>query len=350
MIKSKWIMKQYWRVGTIRTIVSVLQGMLVLGRYYYQIIPFYNSFHPSIIGAFLLAGTFLLIFLIAGYVYDAKLELWNEQTQVTVEKDPYQYVPNPRIFQLEYPILYAVIDTLRKILIKRGMNTDKIDRFVLYLDGYFKRLPDNREDLFTAEGVAKTYMEEQPFGAEPAVTPKQGIRSKIKKGFQLRVWRLTWVQGFTGLAQDVLVFAAFYIVILFPNAVTESGVVTLNYLIIGVLFISLPLYICLVIGGYYYDKKLRMWSPDTVVKVERTPFSYVSSPHIQAFVYPFLFAMLSFYYSLFMELNLDVSDLKKTIDYFEQFFDLRPEITSHIDLAKKLRSDLGLLFNNTGVG
>ena len=125
-------MKQYWRVGEIRTIVGVLLGMLVLGRYYYTFIPFFNSFDPSILGAILLAGTFLLIFLIAGYVYDEKLRLWNEQTQVLAEKNPYQYVPNPRLYQIEYPIFYAMIDTLRQLLVKRGLDTENIDSLALY--------------------------------------------------------------------------------------------------------------------------------------------------------------------------------------------------------------------------
>lgn len=342
-------MKQYWRVGTIRTIVGVLLGMLVLGRYYYQLIPFFNSFDPSILGAILLAGVFLLIFLMAGYVYDEKLELWNEQTQVLVEKDPYQYVPNPRLCQLEYPILYTIIDTLRKILVKNGLDTKKIDSFALYLDGYFKRTPSSRNDLLTAEKVAGTFMQEHPFIEESTKTPKQSIRAKIKKGFQLQTWRLTWVQSFTGLPQDVLVFAALYIVVLFPDAVTPSGGVTLEYLFLGILFISLPLYVTLVIGGYYYDKKLRMWSPDSVVKVERTPFSYVSSPHIQAFMFPFLYGVLSFYYSLFIELKIDTAYLQKIINYLDRYFALRPENTTHIDLAKKMRSDLGSPFSKSGV-
>ena len=39
MSLSKWIMKQYWRVGTIRTLLSLALGTLVLGKLYYEYIP-----------------------------------------------------------------------------------------------------------------------------------------------------------------------------------------------------------------------------------------------------------------------------------------------------------------------
>lgn len=343
-------MKQYWRVGTIRAIVGVLLGMLVLGRYYYKFIPFFNSLHPSILGAILLAGMLLLIFLFIGYLYDAKYKLWNENIQITTEKNPFQYVPQPRLFQTEYPAFFAIFDTIRRILKKRNIDTTRIDEYIQYLDDYFKLRPDRREDLFESEGVASNFMFDHSFIEAPKENIKPGIRSRIKKGFQLHVWRLNWVQSFTGLAQDVLVFASLYIVVLFPDAVIETGGVSFNYLLLGILVISMPLYFGLLIGGYYYDKKLRVWSPDSVVKIERTPYSYVPSPRMKIFTLPFFYAMLSFYYNSFIELGLDTSELRRMVEYLDTYSTLRAEKISNIDYAKKMRSEYGVIFNTKREG
>ena len=341
-------MKQYWRVGTIRAIVGVILGMLVLGRYYYKFIPYFNSLSPSILGAILLAGVFLIVFLIAGYIYDVKAALWNEQTQITTEKNPWQYVPQPRLFQIEYPIFYVMFDTLRQLFTKKGISTQKIDETVMYLDEYFNRLPDRRSDLLNAEAIAADFMRDHPFIESSSTQLHIRLRTRIKRSFQLHVWRLTWVQGLTGLAQDVLVFAALYIAVLFPNEVTETGGVSIELLLLGILFISMPLYFGLVISGYYYDKKLRMWSPDMVVKFERTPYSYVPSPRVLTFATPFFYAMITIYYDLFAKRGLDTSELERLITYLDTFVDLRPEEASHIDYAKKLRSDYGPLFSKHG--
>jgi len=341
-------MKQYWRVGTIRAMVGLLLGMLVLGRYYYRFIPFFDSFEPSILGAIVLAGVLFLVFLGAGYLYDEKIQLWNEQIQIVTEKNPYQYVPKPRLYQIEYPLYYALIDTIKQIFTKRGLDTQQIDELSQYLKYYFDRRPNRRSDLFTAEGIAETFMQKHPFVEDDVVKSTPGIRSRIKKGFQLRVWRLTWVQSFTGLAQDVLVFASLYIVVLFPDEVTSTGGVSLELLFLGILFISLPLYVGLIISGYYYDKKLRIWSPDNVVKIERNPFSYVPTPRIISFTLPIINFLLTFYYDMFIKLGLDTAELERLIEYLEKYMNLTPGKLSDYDFAKKMRSDFGPLFCSYG--
>ena len=174
-------MKQYWRVGTIRAIVGVILGMLVLGRYYYKFIPYFNSLSPSILGAILLAGVFLIVFLIAGYIYDVKAALWNEQTQITTEKNPWQYVPQPRLFQIEYPIFYVMFDTLRQLFTKKGISTQKIDETVMYLDEYFNRLPDRRSDLLNAEAIAADFMRDHPFIESSSTQLHIRLRTRIKR-------------------------------------------------------------------------------------------------------------------------------------------------------------------------
>ncbi len=74
---------------------------------------------------------------------------------------------------------------------------------------------------------------------------------------------MNWIQSLTVLFQDVLVFCALYVTLLFPDQVVD-GLVPLNYLMLGILFLSLPLYLFLIAAGWYYDKKLRVWSADIV--------------------------------------------------------------------------------------
>jgi hypothetical protein len=236
MAMKKWIMKQYWRVSTIRAILGLLLGMLVLGAFYYRLVPFLSDL--GIFGAIILAGIFFLIFLGVGYVYDAKARLWNEQAQVGVEKNPYMFVPYFRFFMAEYPLFYALIYTMKKVLHAYGLDSSNVEDLSLYLEGYFNRRPWKTEDLFTSEANAKLFIDKHPFlESRYKKESSISISSRIKKGFQLQVWRLTWVQSFTGLAQDVLVFGTLYIGLVFPGIPEGS----FNLFLQGLLLISIPL-------------------------------------------------------------------------------------------------------------
>ena len=342
MAKAKWIMKQYWRIGTVRAIFALLMGMLILARYYYVFIPWLLDM--GFFGALFLALILLLIFLFAGYLYDVKGRLWSEKMQVMAEKNVYSYVPSFKSLSTEYPYVYCLVDTMKQILTHYKLNTTAVDDLAVYLDSYFSRSAQETKDIKESQRMANEFNAGHRF--TETQEPKRkcvGIRARIAKGFQLQVWRLTWVQNFSGLAQDVLVFAALYVGILFAE-VAEANVVPFNYLILGILTLSLPLYLGLVVAGWYYDKKLRLWSPDMAVKVERNPYSYVPDLHMIGYEQPFLYALFNLYLSLFNKLNLDNSELVKATVFLESFWTLTAGIHSDMDVARNLRKDFGKVF------
>ena len=342
-------MKQYWRVTTIRAIFGVLLGMLVLGRYYYPLFPILADLQPSILAAITLSLIFLLIFLIAGYVYDARLKLWNERLQITKERDPYGYVPQPRFLAIEYPFLYSTMYFLKRALRMQGTSTKWISDLAEYMSEYFTRDPNSKRDLFDAEIIAEHFNATHPIkqDAEMADT-RVGIRSRIKRGFQLEVWRLTWVQTFTGLGQDVLVFAALYIGILFPTVVDPiTETVPVDYLLFGIVFISIPLFAVMVAFGWVYDRILRLWSPDSDVKIERNPYSYVPSPRIQAFSTPFFYGMLGFFKTAMKARGLDTTEIDSACRYLDDFMKLSARRESDMALSRQMSRDLGPLFTSS---
>ena len=95
-------MKQYWRVGEIRALSALAMGMLVIGRWYYGYIPILQDW--GILGALILGAFLFSGFLAIGWAYDIKARMWSQSNQVSVEKNPYSYVPNFKNAAFEYPI------------------------------------------------------------------------------------------------------------------------------------------------------------------------------------------------------------------------------------------------------
>ncbi|MFW9805155.1 MAG: hypothetical protein ACFFFK_00335, partial [Candidatus Thorarchaeota archaeon] len=74
MSMKKFIMKQYWRVGTIRALLSLAMGMLLLGRLLYVDIPYLQDM--GIWGAIILGLLLVLLFMAIGWAYDEKGKMW----------------------------------------------------------------------------------------------------------------------------------------------------------------------------------------------------------------------------------------------------------------------------------
>jgi len=334
--KAKWIMKQYWRVGTIRALLSLALGMFVLGRQYYGFIPFLEPL--GIFGALILGTVLVMVFLGIGWAYDEKGKFWSPKVQAGAERNPYQFIPNYHNTAFDYPALYAVFASLRKTFEKTGMDTSSLDRMSLYLDDWFHR-GVNRSDIFGAEAVAEKIAPER--FDETIEKRRKGIPigARLKLGFETELLRLNWIQALTGLFQDVLVFGALYVTIIFPTVVVD-GLVPLPYLMVGILFLSMPLYLGLTAAGWYYDKKLRVWSVDYAVKVERNPFSYVPDPRNGIIEIPFFIALFKPLNTLFKKMNLDNSELEKIIEYLETYREFSAADDKDMAEARALRKNL----------
>lgn len=343
LTKSKWLMKQYWRVGTVRALLSLVLGMLVLGKFYSEHIPIINEW--GLAGSLTLGAFLILFFLGVGWLYDVKARLWTESVVIQTERFPYAYVPEFRNFATDYPIVYALITTLKDVFLKLNIEIQSLDGLAEYLDEFYNRRPDNRDDFFNSSSDADRFLVEHPFSKKDTQAQQTGIPlgTRAKRTFQIWMLRLNYIQSFSGLGQDVLVFAAIYVAIIFPT-VAEEGLVPIEYLWAGILFMSIPLFLILIAGGWVYDRKLKLWSPDQVVQVERSPYSYVPEPRTYSLTYPVFYETLQTLYDLFCVIDIKTEKFVTVIEYLGEYLDLRVSRDEDIVRAKVLRANLGELF------
>ncbi len=338
MVIKKWVMKQYWRVGQIRALVGLASGMLVVGKLYLGILFPQVKEDSPLIGALVL-GTFLtLLFLGIGWAYDEKAKLWSEKQQVTQERNPYQYVPDFKTRAFVYPFMYAMIsilDSFERKYGNQGMNEIKE-----YLKGYFQRKPGNRKDIETALPDSLEFMDEHPFVRDS--TEEKGpvtLGAKAKLAFQLQVVRITWIQSLTGLVQDVLVFGALYTAILLP---TDTA---LDLLLIVSLLMAFVIFLILIAAGWYYDKRLKLWSPDMEVKIERNPYSYIISPRLHTVFVPFFNGLIKFVHEIFEKLEEDTTELDRLSEYMNQLVALEASRDEDMIYARDLREAFPEVFS-----
>lgn len=348
MSVSKWIMKQYWRVGTIRTLLSLALGTLVLGKLYYSYIPILADL--EFIGAVSFGVFLFFAFLGLGWLYDEKAKLWNESVVIQTDRYPFTFVPEWRTLAIDYPTLYSLLLILRKSFTKVGLDTNRLDDISLYLTNFFRKQPGNRKDLFSSEGEAERFLLEHPIHDSFADDrmKKYSIRTRLKRGLQIWLLRLNYIQSLTGLGQDVLVFAAFYVAIIFP-VVSEGELVPIEYLLQGIIFMALPIFLVMVLAGWVYDMRLKLWSPEVAVNIERNPYSYVADPRMYALTFPMFFTLISITRKILDQEGLPTGELDKIIAYQNEFLKLLVSRDKDLILAQKMRTDLGDLFRDRGI-
>jgi hypothetical protein len=342
--KAKWVMKQYWRIGAIRAVASLGLSMFVLGKFYYQYVPGLTDW--GLIGAVIMSLFLIIVFMWIGWLYDEKLKLWNENVQANVERDPYQYVPNPRKRIFDYPFILALTQTFWSLIEEIGMDTTAFEELASYMRNYFKTSPTQKIDIDASLGNAHKFMEKHPFKIGLVSMEKVSIGSRVKKTFQVQVIRLTWIQTLTGLLQDTLVFGAFYVTVLFP-AVATGTVVPLGYLIFGIVFISFPMLSVLLILGWYYDRRLMLWTPDLTVQVERNIFTYVPTPSILTCTIPFAYCLLSVFSEVFDKIGADKASIIRLAKFLEEYRQLDSSRDEDMIAARGLSSSFGPVFENS---
>ncbi len=209
--------------------------MFALGKIYYIYIP--ELAELGLLGALLLGGVLVLLFLGVGWLYDAKGMMWSAKMQVAAERNPYRYVPSPREFAFNYATIYAMLGTLRSILLELHLEVTSLDDSIKYLDTYF-RLRENKKDMVAAEEEGKDFMKTHPL-SQVSMDDRGNIRwgAKVKMAFEVRLLRLSWIQQLTGMMQEALVFGAIYVVFLFPDAAV-GNIVPINYLFLGLILLS----------------------------------------------------------------------------------------------------------------
>jgi len=336
--KSKWVMKQYWRLGTIRALLSLGLGMFTLGKLYLEYVPGLSSF--GLRGALLLGASLFFFFLGLGWLYDVRAKMWRQQVLVNIERNPYQYIPNLKTLTFDYPIVFAVVTTLQQVLEQTGLPSSSIVSLRHYLARFFSRRTSKR-DIFSSLPDANEFMRLFPFSPKTPVQHKVPLGERAKKFFELQKLRLSWVQSLIGLGLDALVFGALYVTVLFPTMTPDDP----STILFGVLTISLPLYTAFLFAGWLYDRRLRIWSADAAVKIERNPYTWIPEPRLSTLVYPFFMPVLYVLRNILAKKGVTVADIDRKLDYLRNLAQLRVERTEDMERARMMRRSLGQLFN-----
>jgi len=345
MSKTKWIMKQYWRITAIRAWMGLALAMFSLGKVYSEKIPSLAAL--GLIGALILGSILVLVFLGIGWIYDVKARMWSPKMQAFIERDPYRYIPNYKTYAIDYPAIYAIVLTLQQVLSDRGLSSKALNDVRLYMNRYFRRTPE-RADIIAANEDSIKFFDQNPFMVSTKKKENVGVSGKAKLGFEVAKLRLEWIQQLTGLLQDALVFAAVYVIWIFPG-VAVDGIVPVGYLILGFFILSIPMLFIVTLVGWYYDKKLRVWSPDMIVKVERTPYTYVPYPRDYAMDLPAQYAILETMKEVFQALNIDTTEVDAILNYMDGFYDFKASREKDMEKARSLRREYGQVFNRKKV-
>lgn len=157
----KWIMRQQWRIVQIRGIYSVFYGVLILAGLYVSYVPFFANMGS--IGPLAFAGTILVVFLIMGYIYDRVLVMWAPSQEVSQERNPYMYVPNPKDHIFWFPLYSALLDSLEKLAEETGVDTNTIEETREYYAKLQSLRPELNEDIDEAIRMRKEYVDKHPF-------------------------------------------------------------------------------------------------------------------------------------------------------------------------------------------
>jgi hypothetical protein len=315
--------------------------MLVIGQFYYEYIPPLADL--GLIGALILSFILIAFFMGLGWYYDVKARMWSPKSQAVIERDPFQYVPGPNSYASEYAIHYAFLSTLQATFQKIGLDDSTIRDLIVYLDDYYNLRPI-KKDIRTTPKRAEEYLTEHSFTKDEIPEPKKaGLGSRFKLSFEVQRLRLIWVQQLTGMATDALVFGALFVTLLFPDQVVND-IVPLNYLILGLFVLALPLFFGVTAIGWIYDKKLRIWSPDAAVRAERSPYQYVAPPRAYGIELPIYFTLFETLVEVFKKLDIEPSELERVLKYLTDYASLDVRNDADIAAARELRKSYGKLF------
>jgi hypothetical protein len=317
--------------------------MFVLGRLFYQDLPYLQDM--GLWGAVILGIFLMFIFMGIGWVYDIKAKMWAPDIQATTERNPYAYVATYKELALNYPFLFSLLSALKELFQREGVKSRPLSDLCGFLDEYYRK--GATKDGITSATELSSRLSERLSLDSSTSGDQAGIPlcSRAKLGFQVAKIRLNWIQNLTGLAQDTLVFGVFYITLFVPGASVGDNI-PFATMILGILFISIPLFVGLAIAGWYYDKKLQVWSPERIIMVERDPYCYVPRPRFHAFDVPFLYPLLRLFRDFAASAGIDHSAVDRLISYLDEFSALHPKKKGHIRAALELRESYGNLFSS----
>ncbi|MGY5875959.1 MAG: hypothetical protein RTU30_09450 [Candidatus Thorarchaeota archaeon] len=161
----KWLMKQQWRLTQIRGIWGLFYSILLLAVAYVEFVPYLNEMGSW--GPFLFAGILLFIFVILGFLYDKVFQMWAPAQEVTIERNPYQYVPLPTDHIFWFPIYSTLLDSLEKVAETLDVESTTIDEVREYYSKLQVLKPQRKDDIDKAVILREAFARDHPFSVVP---------------------------------------------------------------------------------------------------------------------------------------------------------------------------------------
>jgi hypothetical protein len=152
----KWLMKQQWRIVQIRGIWGLFYGILLLAISYYGYIPFFADLGSY--GPFAFSGVLLLAFIILGYLYDRVFIMWAPSQEVSMERNPYQYVPSPKDHIFWLPIYSTLLNATEALAKQFDVDLEEIEDAKQYFAQWQRLKPELKDDIDTGAEMRKQFI------------------------------------------------------------------------------------------------------------------------------------------------------------------------------------------------
>ena len=123
-----------------------------------------------------------------------------------------------------------------------------------------------------------------------------------------------------------------------------EGVLPMNLLILSIVLISIPLFIILTLLGWLYDKRMRVWSPNQIVIVERNPYTFLAEPALSIRTLPIFNAILLTLRDVIDKAGIDCNEIDKILEYISEYQKLDVSRDESMKEAQELRASFGELF------
>ncbi len=157
----KWLMKQQWRIVQIRGIWSLMNAVLLLAYAYYAVFPIFADM--EMVGPFAFAFILLIMFLFIGYLYDRVFVMWAPSQEVSMERNPFQYVPGPKDQIFWLPMYSTILDSVEMIAKELEADTTAIRDAKEYFAQIQNLSPLRKEDLSEAIRLRDEFIKKHPF-------------------------------------------------------------------------------------------------------------------------------------------------------------------------------------------
>jgi len=188
-LKRTWIwlkyftMKWRFRLDQARAIFGLATFAVLLAASYVDRIPWFED-QTFWRGDLLLSFLIFVVFIIGGYVYDRAFQLWTETSKVTVERNPYTYVPTPKEEWLSVLFWGYILQALNQIAKKLDIELENQDELRLFFEHYFSMNPSTPDFLGEVEKlrvisnmVKKTYLESGKIASYEDVLPEDFVET-----------------------------------------------------------------------------------------------------------------------------------------------------------------------------